>query len=452
MIQIIRDSGTGEKLGTGLSAALSALAQSKFNQVQQQHDLQRQQAARQSGLQALFGPEQAKELAFLEPELLKPLITQKVKGEQGISQASPGLRTLMPELNEQEANKVSNLTPGLQLEFYRNYLQNPAAVKKLVDSIKPHELIQPSQPREIQVPKESGRSKQEEKLDNVLTKMLDKGQFAGVEAAPQQNISPTQPIKPEKIKAEEALTPKQQKEFLKDRAEEIITKDKQEGRIETPKTIAEAVREGRISKEEASEKKKEQKEANKDTKKLYDTINSEYRAAKDDLIRLDKILDLNEKGNLGFPIFNSLISLIGKGTFGFADLGFLMTRDAQALEKISNDFIKNAKQYFGARMTDQDLRAYLKTIPTLMNSKEGRREVIRNMRLFLEKKQLRKRAMDQIIKANGGERPGDLDSMIEEILEPLTNNLADQFKASPHFPQEQPNIVKRILQGVGLEY
>ncbi len=190
----------------------------------------------------------------------------------------------------------------------------------------------------------------------------------------------------------------------------------------------------------------------KETLPVYEKVNKEAKSSKDNNTRLNRIEELNEKGNLGIPILNSVLKTISKGVFGASlDVTGLMTADAQELDKLSSDFIKSAKDLFGARLTDADLSAFMKTIPNLSQTKEGRSRVIKNLKVFNTAASLRKHAMDEIIKERGGTRPRDLESLIEQRVGPQLDALSETFASSPTESKAPNNILGDIANfGAGL--
>ena len=50
--------------------------------------------------------------------------------------------------------------------------------------------------------------------------------------------------------------------------------------------------------------------------------------------------------------------------------------------KTLNDFISQAKNFFGARVTNFDLQSFKSRLPSLLNTEEGRRAIIEQMRAF----------------------------------------------------------------------
>ena len=184
-------------------------------------------------------------------------------------------------------------------------------------------------------------------------------------------------------------------------------------------------------KEEEERKALQVKEAEvaKETLPTYKELNKEYKSAINNDTRLDRIETLTKQGKLGKPLFNSLLKTLSKGIGGFGiDLTGLMTADAQELDKLSTDFIREAKDIFGSRLTDADLKAFLRIIPTLSQSNSGRMRIIHNMRLFNAGIKVRKKAMDSVISENNGKRPFNLDQLIEERSIDELNDLAQVFE------------------------
>lgn len=178
-----------------------------------------------------------------------------------------------------------------------------------------------------------------------------------------------------------------------------------------------------------AQERAEQHKINKETQGIYEQTFKEAKAATNSDKRLNRIEQLIKKGNLPSPGWGSLLKGLSKGIFGHGiDLNYLTHADAQEFDKLSTDFIKDAKAIFGARLTDQDLLNFLKTIPSLSQTNEGKLRVVNNLKAANAAAKIRENVMSQIIKANGGKRPADLESLIEEVSAPQIAMLADQFK------------------------
>lgn len=181
---------------------------------------------------------------------------------------------------------------------------------------------------------------------------------------------------------------------------------------------------------------KEQEIVAKETKPFYDEISKGSKAAQNNNKRLDRMEELVKKGNLVGSAWGSLFDTAFHGIFGFGvDLHSLLHPDSQEFRKLSNDFLKDAKDTFGSRLTNYDVKTFLSTVPTLSQTDAGKLRVIRNLRSFNEAALARKKAMDEIIKANGGKRPANLDTLVDERITPQLDEIARKFKEG--MPEEE---------------
>ena len=191
---------------------------------------------------------------------------------------------------------------------------------------------------------------------------------------------------------------------------------------------------------------REQEEVNKETKPFYDIVQKQAKAAKDANIRLDKMEDLIKKERLTSPIWGAALKTLSNGIFGFGiDLSSLMNADSQEFEKLSNDFIKDAKEFFPGRVTDLDLKAFLKTIPTLSQTRAGKLRIIKNLREFNAIKLAQKEASDKILKQTGGKRPRNFEQLVEELANPQIDTIKKEF-ANLTVPVDQ-KYFKELFNG-----
>ena len=160
----------------------------------------------------------------------------------------------------------------------------------------------------------------------------------------------------------------------------------------------------------------------KETKEVRKEIIEASRAARENDMRLDRMTELNKKDTLINPLFNATLKKAGM------DLAALKNADSQEFEKLSTDFLKNAKAIFGARITNFEVEAFLKTIPTLSQSKEGRARVIRNLKLFNEGAKVRFDEMQKVLKENKGVPPYSLEELVEERVGNRLDSISERFK------------------------
>jgi len=338
-------------------------------------------------------------------------------------QTTSGLQAL--GLSPQEASQVSLLPPALQSEVVKNYLSGAesSGVGEALGSLglgsqgsqqAGVESIPGAQLLSEVVPGETQETQQQQSVQGV----------AQIAQRPTLRDALTKPRLSTKDRI--ALAKLEQKEKLQQRQEAA-----------------------KISAEEKKQSIIDRREAHKDTKSYGDNISKSYKSAVDSAKRLERIAVLNEKGSLGVPLFNNLLKTLKKGIFGFGlDLTAIMSADAQELDKLSTDFIKNVKDIFGARITDNDIKYFLQTIPTLAQSKDGRTKVIRNLQSFDKAARIKKRAYDEIVKKNDGYRPIDIEIQVQEITEPLLKKLAEEFKAAPIGSETKRGTIDRVGKGI----
>lgn len=79
-----------------------------------------------------------------------------------------------------------------------------------------------------------------------------------------------------------------------------------------------------------------------------------------------------------------------------------LSPEAQEAVKLVADNLSGAKDTFGARVTNFDLQSYMKRLPTLLNSSDGRRRVLRDLRLMNKLNTLHENGVLDIIEREGG--------------------------------------------------
>lgn len=163
----------------------------------------------------------------------------------------------------------------------------------------------------------------------------------------------------------------------------------------------------------------------KETKPERKEILNEAKSAKDTLARLDRMDELSKKGKLDSPLY---LEFLKKSGF---DVPALTSPDSQEFRKLEVDFLRDAKNIFGSRVTNYEASQFLKSIPSLSQSKEGRDRVIRNLKLLNEGKLARAEALKDILKENKGIPPLDLAEQVEARVEPKIDKLLQKFRSGP---------------------
>ena len=176
----------------------------------------------------------------------------------------------------------------------------------------------------------------------------------------------------------------------------------------------------------------------KETKEIRKEILNQSKAAKENNTRLDRMGKLNKSGKLINPLYNATLKKLGM------DVAALKNPDSQEFDKLSNDMFKNIREIFGNRINVIEIQTFLKTIPTLSQTQEGRSRVIRNLKLLNRGAQERLKAMKEITKENRGVPPYDIGEQIEERISPELDKMSAEFIAGPSEEKPQPEKVQRV--------
>lgn len=151
-------------------------------------------------------------------------------------------------------------------------------------------------------------------------------------------------------------------------------------------------------------------------------IEDNYKAALNQDARDSRMKKLDEKGNLTGPGKVKFMEFLGFpiGAFG--------NRDTEEYRKLEAETVKDIGKVFpGGKITNFMIEAYIKTIPTLMNSQEGRAAIQRNRGIESEAKKVRYREYEKIIKENGGRKPPNLSMIVEERVAEKIAALEDEL-------------------------
>lgn len=301
----------------------------------------------------------------------------------------------------------------------------------------------------FQQDKNRAQEAQEDNLRNFLVEQDQNKSGLNTPAPAKSPLDQLSPDRQQQIKVDENSFQVDQK---KQPQISPIKKEKIEPKVISPQnelaTYKEAFKLKKINHAQLLEQQKiadkKQTAIDKETYPYYEKVHNANEAAKDNMKRLADMEALINKGNLAEPTAAAYFETLAHGFFGFGfNLKSLMSADSQEFDKISSDFVKTAKQYFGSRLTDADLRTFLQTVPTLSMSNAAKRRVIKNMRYFGEASLLKARVMNDIIHKNSGERPKNLMELVDAKVDRKMDKLAQQFKNNLKASQEDVQKLKQ---------
>lgn len=286
---------------------------------------------------------------------------------------------------KEQAQAVSQMDPAMQQAYFKNYLQAP----------------------------------QNEAYANAWQQMLGGGQQAPMPQTGMQTLTaaqqPGMPTTPSQMAQQGAPS-------LKGLSKEQIEKL---GPLALQKQQFERKEAAKLS--ETDWKKAQYFDER--TKPEYEEVKGKSKIADENQMRFDRMKELIMKGQLPTPGWANTLDSMAQGILGIGiNLNSLMGADTEEFKKLSADMMKNAKEYFGARITDKDLEAFLKTIPTMSNTDEGKLRIIHNLELFDKANKEKYKIMNDIMEENDGMRPKNFTQQVERRFMPVQKEIADQFK------------------------
>lgn len=171
------------------------------------------------------------------------------------------------------------------------------------------------------------------------------------------------------------------------------------------------------------------KEARKDSKDKWEFNKERY----DENLKQSKLVKehaasykaqrrLAESGKLTNPSMYSFLKKVGLDQFAA-----FLNPASEAYLKITQDFVKNIKDVFGARITDRQIEEFLKALPTLQNTDEGKTLILDFLMLKGEATSARAQTMRDIIKEYGGTPPYQLGGLMDERSTAIYEDLGNKF-------------------------
>ncbi len=131
---------------------------------------------------------------------------------------------------------------------------------------------------------------------------------------------------------------------------------------------------------------------------------------------LDTLSELNQSGKLPENLGRLNVNLKS----GELIVPALASPEAQLYVKTINDFTTQAKDSYGSRVTNFDLQQFMKRLPTLANTSEGRDKINEQMKMINELNTLNEESVRDVIDEYGGIRNIDYDQA-ERIAEKKIN-------------------------------
>ncbi len=169
-------------------------------------------------------------------------------------------------------------------------------------------------------------------------------------------------------------------------------------------------------------KQEERKLAFKETKEDRRKIIEAGKQADVRLEELDRLSELNEKGDIDTAGYVEGLKRAG------LDIPSLLSPDSEEYQKTALGLLRGASQVFGGKVSNYEAEQWIKTIPTLLNSPEGRKRLIANWKRISRLDKAYVEAMKEVVKENDGTPPLDLLEKIDDKIGSKQEKIAKKFK------------------------
>jgi len=180
---------------------------------------------------------------------------------------------------------------------------------------------------------------------------------------------------------------------------------------------------GRTPKERVSSEIEREK-TNRD---FYDSATNKLKNLEEDMLATQQLVSLNESDGLpeGFGRLN-LDPKTGQLQFPAA-----ASPEAQLYVKTVNNFVKRAKDSYGARVTNFDLDNFMQGLPSLANTKEGRRLILKQMEIINQLNSLNEKSLIDTYDHYGVENLNyqKANQISKQLKAERENALKDRFKS-----------------------
>ena len=324
---------------------------------------------------------------------LQQLAQQKMQQlaiKQQQNQTAQGLRLLLPDISEQQAHAIAQQSPETQQLYIKNALEAPQN-RSYAEAL--FGLTQNNNPiKEPQPLSEQEMLPEQKKLRNPFE----------YQSEPEGNLGRTKSTTTTPV---QLLNAKQATELAK---------------IKQKQDVA--------NKAEVASRFKETKETR--AKSAESAKNARRRL--EDLQRFEEL-----EGSLDTPGYVEFLERSG------LDIPALMTPESEEFKKIAANFLTGAKEAFGGRVSNYEVQQFLKTVPSLSQSPEGRKRVIANLKRLYRGDLAYNDAKKEIIRANGGVPPYDLSDQIDDRIDKKLDAISKQFKED--LKREVPKGQNRLI-------
>lgn len=153
------------------------------------------------------------------------------------------------------------------------------------------------------------------------------------------------------------------------------------------------------------------------------------RGNKRDVLGTKKLVKINQSHQLPEGLERWIINPKTGEIYGLAQLAQKAPTAAQEWVKEIARFGNRAKDAYGSRVTNFDLMQYMKQFPSLLNTFEGRQNILRMMEINYELDSLYDKAVQSIIDRKGAGKipPDEVDRIAREMIKDREEKLFEDY-------------------------
>lgn len=192
---------------------------------------------------------------------------------------------------------------------------------------------------------------------------------------------------------------------------------------------------------------KEKIAAFNETKEFRKDVRAKAKSDRDNFKRVQQMRKLHNEGKLDNPLYISFLEKVG------LDMPALMSPASQEFKTVALGFLRQAREMFGARVTNFEAAVFLKSLPSLLQTEEGRARALKIFEDLYSEGTTIEKTMDDIINKNDGIPPFNLDSLVAQEMEKRRDDAANNLKniINPYYQQElQSGALDKTLTEMGV--
>ena len=311
-----------------------------------------------------------------------------------------GLGTLMPEKSEQEIKKLADMPDDLLKQIIQNYQSQQQ--NNLFSSILAQGQGQDGAP------------------GNPLDSKYQVGDDQAIGSAP--SAAEQEPgISKEMLQAAQPPVSAKDKlnALLSSGVMGSLTGQRQKMVLDTlmgQQKIEERAKEREIQNELSRQKLKESVQARTDKKytKYIDRLDNKGEALRNEEFALDTIENAMESGKLPSSKAAQLAEFLPVEN----PQAFLNNSAAEQAQAAIKAYLRNVREYFGARPVQWEVQQLMKGLPTIYNTPAGRRGITNTLRAMHSVSKKEREIAYDLIEKNDGEIPKNFVAKVDKLMKP----------------------------------